>query len=139
MKIEIGRPLKKQKYKNVYKIIIDFMYGDGDGSGTEEVIIEKNSIYLERFIAFLEKCIDFDADQESFLDLEDAWLFLEDGLEYTEEEDEVRLTQMEKEIEESVYFSWHSDVAREGYRASLQDYTITFFDENGIEYKVIIK
>jgi len=131
MKIKIGKPIKNETPKNCYKFVINFMFGDADGYDEVELEVDKDNPYLERFINFLERCEDFDADN-SWDELEDAWLFVEDA--WWGDDDE-----KESEIEKAdIFFEWLSDVAREGYNASFDGYGVTFFNEQGIEHEVKI-
>ena len=56
--LKIGEPLKSKKNPtNMFKVYIEFMYGDADGYGHEELLIKKDNPYLERFLIFLDDCI----------------------------------------------------------------------------------
>lgn len=132
MNIKIGNPIKPEKNpQNCYKFVIGFMFGDADGYDETEITVSKDHPYLERFIKFLDSCEGFDADGD-FGELEDSWLFVpEVNWECTDEQEAER-------DKADLSFDWLSDVAREGYYASMNGYGVTYFDENGIEYEVKI-
>ena len=138
MKIKIGKQIKPEVHKNEYKFVIEFMYGDADGYGNEEIFINKDNPFLERFINFLDDCKkaypggrggydDYNSDV-----VPDYWLFAED---YDKE-----LTDEEEKLRESVdfYIEWQHDPSGDGIMASFEGYEITFFDEQGIEHEVKI-
>ena len=132
MKIKIGKPIPPdEERRNCYQFVIDFMYGDADGYGGTEVEVDKDHPYLERFINFLERCKGFDADGD-FEELEDSWLFVP-------ETNWTDIPEQEAERDKAdLSFDWLSDISREGYYASFDGYSVTFFDEQGIEHEVKI-
>jgi hypothetical protein len=131
MKIEILEPITNEKNPtNCYKFEIGFMFGDADGYDEVELLVDKDNPYLERFINFLERCENFDAN-EDFEELEDSWLFVEDQF----PEDAEKQLEIKKA---NIQMEWLSDVAREGYMAAFNYYNVTFFDEQGIEHNVKI-
>lgn len=138
MKITIGDPIKPESHKNEYKIVVNFMYGDADGHGSEIIFIDKDNSFLERFINFLDDCKkaypngrggynNYNSDV-----VPDYWLFCDD---YDKE-----LTEEEEDLLKSVdfYLNWHYDPSGDGIMSTFNDYKITFFDEHGVEHKVII-
>ena len=90
MKIKIGKPVKKEIHTNEFKIEICFMYGDGDGAGSETVYVKKDNPYLERFIKFLHRCENAfpngrgGGGRDEYDDIEDYWLFNEYGANNTD-------------------------------------------------------
>ena len=115
------------------------MYGDADGYGSEIIFIDKDNSFLERFINFLDDCEKaypngrFGYDDYNSDVVPDYWLFSEDyDKELTEEEEKLR-----KSV--NFYLNWHIDPSGDGIMSTFEGYKITFFDDHGVEHKVIIK
>lgn len=131
MEIIIGRPIEQPKYENVYKIVIDFMYGDADGSGQTELFIDKDNKELPRFIKFLNDCekVPGLAGWDSIKNyVPDFKIFASD----------INRPEHNEDLED-IYVEWHSDPTNDGGEARFDGYRITFFNEEGIEHRVTIK
>lgn len=122
IKFKIGKKISPHIHKNEYRIIVNFMYGDADGDGKEEVFISKDSKDLERFIRFLKESIDVDRD--TLQDIKDFDYFCD---EYHEEGNNTV---------SDFNLDWHYDPTCEGDRAIMNYYEITYFDHNGDEFEV---
>jgi hypothetical protein len=138
VKITIGKKIRPVERKKAYKFVINFMYGDADGEGTEEVYVDKDNPYLEKFITFLKDCKEaYPRGRDGYSchynseKIKNYWLFCETGDELTDKQFE--------EIEEcGISLDWQYDPTNEGYQASFEGYEVTYFDEDGQEYEVKI-
>lgn len=149
MKLIIGKPIKKQNIipKNQYKFRIDLMGGDADADFVEKVMVDADNPYLDRFITFLENCKKKyphgKGGYDDYNDVEDYWLFCSD--EYPDEfeidgqivdDENIIHKYIDDEMEKcGIGFEWKSNYEYFGI-SSFEDYTVTYFDENGVEYKV---
>lgn len=127
LKISKGKKVKKPQYKNQYKVVLSYMYGDADGNGEDEIYIDEDNEDTERFIEFLENWLKVDDDDDYDKEHIKDWdYFSEDG-------------DSDEESKGEIFVEYHSDPSREGYPAAFQSYEITFFDANGDEYEVKVK
>ncbi len=147
MKIEILKPLSSKKQpKNKFKFVIDLMGGDADASFYPTVLVDYESPYLERFLEFLDNCKkEYPVGKggyDDYTNVKDFWLFCgEDFPEEVEIDGEwVGFTdEMQKEYDEeckkcNIRFKWEGSYEAFGI-SSYRDVTVTYFDENGIEFK----
>jgi hypothetical protein len=130
MKIEILEPITNEKnptncYKFEIGLCLEMLMDD-----EVELTVDKDNPYLERFINFLERCENFDVN-EGFEELEDSWLFVK----YQCPEDNEKKLEVKKA---NIQIEWLGDIAREGYMALFDYYSVTFFNEQGIEHNVKI-
>ena len=149
MKITIGKPVSKKNPKFKYKIKIEFMYGDADGEGHEELLISEGNPLLERFLEFLDRCIAFYETSgmgggDDYTGVSDWYFFFND--EYDEEEadleekDKPVFEEGDKKWLEEFAFGWHTDPGTDGQNtSSIENFTITYFDGSGIEHHVKIR
>jgi hypothetical protein len=142
--IKLGKIIKPIKRKDVYKFEVKFMYGDADGYGSEIIYVEKNNPYLERFIDFLDNCEKAYPNGRGGYDdyndkvVKDWWLFAMDYWNGDESEEERK--EKERESEEcGIFLRWHMDPCGDGIMASYEWTNITFFNEYGVEFEVIIE
>jgi hypothetical protein len=140
--IKIGKPVKPIKNPtNTYKVVINFMQGDADGDSQEEVLIDKDDPYLDRFITFLKNCSKFypsgKGGYADYSEVKDYWLFC--GGDFDEDLTEEEIEFQEQELEKNVIsFNWDRNLDMYGV-ASFESYVITYFNESGIEHKVTIQ
>jgi len=148
MKIEILKPLSAKKQpKNKFKFVIELMGGDADASFYPTVLVDKDNPYLERFLEFLNNCSkeypNGKGGYDDYSNVKDYWLFVKyaefpeeievngEWVEFTEEMSEEYL----KEIEQcGISFEWEGSYEAFG-ESSYVDTIVTYFDENGIEFK----
>jgi len=148
MEIKILKPLKANKQpKNKYKFVIDLMGGDADASFYPEVLVDKNNPYLERFLEFLNNCSKEyprgKAGDDDYSNVKDYWLFVEDAefpeeieidgkwVEFTEEMSQEYLKEIKKC---GISFEWEGSYEFFG-ESSYVGTSVTYFDENGIEFE----
>jgi len=146
--IKILKPLKPNKQpKNKYKFVIELMGGDGDAYFHPEVLVDKDNPYLDRFLKFLDNCKKKyphgKGGDDNYNDVEDYWLFVECD-EYPEEIEENGVwretTQEDWDSFDSelnncgIQFEWENSYEYFG-ESSYRNVTVSYFDENGIEYE----
>ena len=134
MKINITKKQKsKPRHLNCYRIAIKFMYGDADGYTTTKLFIpynEKNEMELPRFLTFLENC---DKAYPCGRGGNDDYDHVEDYDRYVEGED------CPKGLDENFIFCWEYEPDGSGMQAGYENYEITYFDENNVEYLVEVE
>ncbi len=139
MEIKIGKPLSIQSPKDKYKINIEFMFGDADGTDYEEILVDGNKFNtsvqynkeVELLIETLQKCIKLDRKgrrgYDSFEEvLKDHYKNknLEKFLEYPEKENQTKYKELLFNIP-----------SREEWLDSFRGLTITYFNKDGIEHE----
>lgn len=134
MKIKIGKKVKPEIHKKVYKFVIEFMEGDADGEDFQDVFVPEDYPQMERWLTFLDNCKKAyphgrggDDDYNSEI-VPDYWYFVESYEDDVTEEQELEIEKRK------FYIDWPSD-PHYGIQDSFQDYVVTYFDENGIEYE----
>ena len=132
MKFKIGKKLTPEIHKNEYRININFMYGDADGYEDVDIFVskEEENNELPRFIVFLDNCIKLYESSgrcgyDTYDEVEDYGYFV-DECEENESEDP------------QIILEWPYDPSNGGTKATIEGYTITYFDEDGYEYGVKI-
>lgn len=131
MKITIGKPIPPEENpKNQYKIVLDFMIGDADGEDEIEIFCSKDNTSLERFLTFLDNCEDYYKESgkggyEDYTGVKDYYVFC-NGVQ-----------KKDPNLNEFL-FDWSYE-GMFGTCNSLEGYTITYFDENGVEHFVTVK
>lgn len=116
--------------KNKYKVSVDFMFGDADGDATEEVLVDDNQDNkdeLERFIKCLIMC---NAAYPHGRGGYDNYNRVPDYDRYFSEDWD------EDQPEPSIYCQHPWDPAGDGIQSSFSGFSITHFDESGIERQV---
>lgn len=135
LKISKGKKVKKPQYKNQYKIVLNYMYGDADGDGTDEIYIDEDNEDTERFIEFLENWLKAykngrGGSDDYSEDVVKDWDYFTDE-EGTYDDDNNRT--------KKIWVEYHKDPQTQDMWATLETYEITFFDANGDEYEVKVK
>lgn len=130
MQLTINREVVIEVPKSQFKVQVNFMFGDADGSATEEVLIDDNKRdELERFIKCLIMCnaafpngrgggSEYDYDNVPDYDR----YFSEDW------DDE--------ETEPEIYCEHPNEPDGYGYQSTFRGFSITHFDESGVEREV---
>jgi len=119
MKLIKGKPLIKPTYSDVYKFDLSFMIGDSDGYENRVFYVSPSNPYIERFFKFLKNC-----NTRYIKKVEDYDLFCGGG---DKDKDLVQLV-----------FDWPREPYN-GELTSFDDYTITYFDVDSIEYEVTVE
>lgn len=135
MTLEHGKVIVKKTYKNVYKFHMKFMEGDADGYEYVTLYVSPSNKQIERFIDFLDECDKAyphgrgGGGRDNYdRKVEDWKVFCGQG------ED---LTNGDKDLENLV-FDWPYDSYCDT-DTSFENYVITYFDNEGIEYEVKVK
>lgn len=137
MTLEIDKDACESMYKNTFVLTMEFMHGDCDGDSNEETEI-KDEIFAKYAIAALIEMTD--DGKEAYVCLSDdvnleeitgGWLFEDDSEGWPTEF---------KDREDVPYIPWPGDSTCDGQRsASLTDWNIMWYDENGTEHAVDYK
>jgi len=140
----------KKKPKNQFKFEIELMGGDADAYFYPQVLVNKDDTHLDRFLKFLENCKEKyphgKGGFDGYDDVEDYWLFcgeeypdeIEINGEWVEVTDEIQDRLDEETKACNIGFEWESNYEYMGV-SSFRGYTVTYFDENGDEFKVEVK
>lgn len=131
--ITIGEAITHPNHKNKYRLNVQFMHGDADGYSSNDMYFDKDDadtlVWLNKCLTYIsvfednEKLFSWEDDEELKLDA-----LAEAGL----SESDV------SSIEESGMKD--SDMTCDGCRnAMIEGYTLTFFDENGVEHETTIE
>ena len=134
-RLKIGKPLTKTNPKNSYKFVFDFMHGDADGDSTTEFVVDKDNEYIDRFLEFMDAMDTIDPDDVKKKNRPKDWDFFMEQFSGTS-----WIGDEEKEVKHGIDFEWDRDQTCDGCRyASLSGPTVTYFDENGLEYAVKVQ
>lgn len=131
MKIVItNNKVPKENHRNCYSIFIQFMIGDADGYEDVKLFIEdneKNRVELSRFVKFLEGCRNAyphgRGGRDKYNHIEDYSRYIENSATSNQAKD--------------FMFYWPGE-PYSGEPTTFDDYSITYFDKNGDEYKTEI-
>lgn len=132
MELKIIDKIEQDIHRNEYKIVITYVSGDEDEFAEEEVYVDKSNPELIRFLLCLEKCTN------AFvfgMDTEDTYMDIPDYERYFEDEygDDVPL-------EENIISCYHPyEYPDYEVETEIFDYTVTYFDENGVEFGVEVE
>lgn len=116
MKITIGEPISR--IKSSYKVVLEFMHGDGDAYTTEELLVKEESPQLIPFLEYVmnlsinsenERFKHFDFDHSACVNKDDLFEF---------------------------YYPRDVTGGDFGPGAWFTGYKVTYFDETGTEYEI---
>lgn len=152
MELLIGSPLQIKSPKNTYKINIEFMIGDADGTQYEFVNFNKTRFYSEseyreeviRFITTLDAIIEKEHregrggywNMKEMLDDYYSAFDIDRYLHYTGRKEWDGAERLKKSTISSLMFDIPS---MNDYYSSFEDYEISYFDHEGVEHEVKIK
>lgn len=123
----------KPRHLNCYRVAIKFMYGDADGYTTTELFIprnEANEKELPRFLRFLDNC---DKAYPHGRGGGDDYHQVEDYDRYVEGYENP------KDLDYNFSFCWEYEPDGCGHQASYENYEITYFDKNNVEFLVEVE
>lgn len=114
---------KKAKAEEKYVVTVEFMYGDADGEGKENVkFLPNQKKELVEFLNFLAIALSSDHNRNSYHKIEgyDKWV-------------------NRKNNSDLPTLSWQYDPTCEGEMASIEKVHVTWHDSNGGKHKVKIE
>ncbi len=132
MQLTIKKEIIIEVPVNKYKVNINFMFGDADGDTSEEILIDdKSTDELERLIKCLIMCnaafpngrgggSEYDYDN-----VPDYDRYFKEDYDYDD-----------KEQDEHEIYCEHPNDPGSDYQSTFRGFSITHFDENGIEREV---
>lgn len=112
----------EDKPKNVYRLELRFMHGDGDYYDNQIEAFE-DTAELTEFLNFL---ISIDTDERSWDNIKSSWVA------------NVPNPDNEDYWDENVYNFWPSDMTCDFYPAQLDYWNLSWFNEDGIEFNCIV-
>lgn len=121
--IIIAAQATKPKYRGKFVVTVTFMYGDADGSGSEEIVFDKTQEReLIDFLNFLGRCASAypggrgGSDEYDHIEGWDKWV--------NEETHDEALPWLE----------WQADPTYDGSTASFRGATVCWYNPEGVKY-----